>query len=629
VKYRREVDGLRAIAIVPVLFFHAGFEWWSGGYVGVDVFFVISGYLITSLIFAERKAGRFSIVSFYERRARRILPALFVVMLACVPPALIWMTPERLENFGQSLVAVSLFANNILLSITSGYFDLAADEKPLLHTWSLAVEEQYYVVFPVLLTACWSLGRRWLVSLIGAIALLSLGLSEWGWRNDPEANFYLVQYRAWELLLGVLVAFAHDSGWQTDLVRPGVRESLAFIGISLVVASVFLFDSQTPFPSLYGLVPTLGTALVLLAADERTWVARALSTRPFVAIGLISYSLYLWHQPLLAFARIMSDGVPPKSLMLSLLLVAAVLAVLSWKFVEMPWRNRKFMTRRAVFGIAASVSTVCIAMGLVGHLTHGLANRMPTGYMTELNYFQSEVKEREKWLRTNCFLPPQIIALAPASLGKLNCHHIDGGDARVLVLGDSHAGDKAMALRLNGVPADEMTGADCSLAPSRMTKRCRKAFDAVLDNHVLSHYDVVLLANRWSDEQEVEAFDREAEYWIRDAKKTVLFGPMPEFGKFADRMSDLVGQGLSRSQAAASVTPDLALLERTDAPLKSAAKHHNFVYFDTAAVFCAASGKRGCVPESDGEYLIIDYAHLSEAGARILGQEIIRQLQLR
>ena len=196
-KYRAEIDGLRALAVVPVILFHAGFEFFSGGFVGVDVFFVISGYLITTILIEDIDNERFSIVNFYERRARRILPALFFVMLACIPFAWMWMLPDPLENFGQSLVAATLSANNVLLYLTTGYWDLASEFKPLLHTWSLGVEEQYYVLFPLLLLLTWRFGKGIVLLTVIVIASVSLGLSEWLSRENPEAAFFLIHTRAW------------------------------------------------------------------------------------------------------------------------------------------------------------------------------------------------------------------------------------------------------------------------------------------------------------------------------------------------------------------------------------------------------------------------------------------------
>ncbi|WP_290842792.1 acyltransferase [Henriciella sp.] len=296
-KYRAEIDGLRAVAVIPVILFHAGFEVFSGGYVGVDVFFVISGYLITTILINEIENQKFSLVGFYERRARRILPALFFVMLVCIPFAWLWMLPSQLKDFSQSLIAVSFFGSNIFFWQESGYFAAAAEEKPLLHTWTLAVEEQYYIFFPLFLFFAWRFGKGRVFWMIVILAACSLLLSEWGWRNAPTANFYLAPTRAWELFAGSIAAFiVNKRGIQTS-------NFLSTIGFGAILLSIFLYDQNTPFPSVYALLPVGGTFLVVMSAGKETIVAKLLSIRILVGVGLISYSAYLWHQPLFAFAR--------------------------------------------------------------------------------------------------------------------------------------------------------------------------------------------------------------------------------------------------------------------------------------------------------------------------------------
>jgi len=199
--YRREIDGLRAFAVIPVILFHAGFQTFSGGFVGVDVFFVISGYLITSLILEEKQAGTFTLVGFYERRVRRILPALFLVMFACLPFVWLWLPPLEMGSFSQSLVAVSGFASNVLFYLKSDYFETAAALKPLLHTWSLAVEEQYYLLFPIFLLLIWRLGKHWIVAVLAVVAIVSLALAQWGSLNHQAFTFFLLPTRGWELLV--------------------------------------------------------------------------------------------------------------------------------------------------------------------------------------------------------------------------------------------------------------------------------------------------------------------------------------------------------------------------------------------------------------------------------------------
>ena len=206
-KYRKEIDGLRALAIIPVILFHAGFKVFEGGFIGVDVFFVISGYLITTIILSDIESGKFSISNFYERRARRILPALFFIMLCCLPFAWFVLTPNHLKDFYQSLTAVSVFSSNILFWKESGYFDTATELKPLIHTWSLAVEEQYYILFPLLLVMLWKLRKQLILGSLIAITVISLFLAQWGAYNKPSATFFLLPTRSWELAIGALIAY--------------------------------------------------------------------------------------------------------------------------------------------------------------------------------------------------------------------------------------------------------------------------------------------------------------------------------------------------------------------------------------------------------------------------------------
>jgi len=369
-KYRAEIDGLRALAVVPVMLFHAGFALFSGGFVGVDVFFVISGYLITTILIEDLENQRFSLVNFYERRARRILPALFFVMLVCIPFAWMWMLPDPLENFGQSLVAATLSANNVLLYLTSGYWGLASEFKPLLHTWSLVVEEQYYVFFPLLLLLTWRFGKGIVLLSIIIIASVSLALSEWLSRENPEAAFFLIHTRAWELLAGSICAFV--------VQRRGVQKNnpLALLGLAAIIFAIFFYDETTPFPGVYALVPVLGVVLVVLYADNKTLAAKFLSTKGFVGIGLVSYSAYLWHQPLFAFSKIHQQTEP--SLLLNAVLIFAtfLLSFASWKYIEKPFRNKSMINAKVFLLIIAISALGLLGFGYSAHKGHGFVERI-------------------------------------------------------------------------------------------------------------------------------------------------------------------------------------------------------------------------------------------------------------
>ena len=362
-KYRSEIDGLRAIAVLPVLLFHAKVPGFSGGYVGVDIFFVISGFLITGILLEDLRNERFSILSFYERRARRILPALFVVALATFAGAYALMTPDLFRDFGRSLVALGLFGSNILFWWESGYFEPAAEEKPLLHTWSLSVEEQFYIFFPILLFLLWRHNRRreTLFTTLGMISLISLAVSQIMATAAPTANFYLLPSRIWELMLGSMAAV-----WGVPNMSVRVRDGIAWTGLVAIAISVGFFSEATSFPSLYALLPVLGTTAILVCARNDTYPGKLLSTRLFVGIGLISYSLYLWHQPLLAFYRIHSGIDVTVSGMVIAILISVPLAWFSWHFIEAPFRSsaaRGGYGRTAIFTMSAIGIAIMVGVG--------------------------------------------------------------------------------------------------------------------------------------------------------------------------------------------------------------------------------------------------------------------------
>jgi len=377
VSYRADIDGLRAVAVLAVVLYHSGLRAFSGGFVGVDVFFVISGFLITSIIWGQLGRGSFSIGGFYERRIRRIFPALFTVVAATTAAAWLWMMPFDLQAFGASLAVMAGFASNFYFN-KSGYFDGGAHIEPLLHTWSLAVEEQFYIVFPIVLALLARRGaattRRVVVLLVAA----SLVANVLGVRSSASSAFYMPWQRAWELLAGSLLAL----GCVPRIASRGVREALALVGLAAIAVAVFGFDEHTRFPGEAALLPVLGTVLLIHTGGERpTLVARALGMRAPVFIGLVSYSLYLWHWPIFAFARyrLMREMTAAEGLLLSAL--ALVMAAASWYFVERPFRHTPAQGaargRSRLFVDAGLCIAVAVTLGGYLYLSRGLPERLP------------------------------------------------------------------------------------------------------------------------------------------------------------------------------------------------------------------------------------------------------------
>ena len=427
-KYRAEIDGLRALAVLPVILFHAGFELFSGGFVGVDVFFVISGYLITTILIEDIENERFSIVNFYERRARRILPALTVILLVSTLISYFILYPSDFEEYSKSLLSVVFFVSNIFFWSESDYFATASELKPLLHTWSLAVEEQYYVLFPIFLILVWRFGKNRVFWMIVVMAAISLLLSEWGWRNHATANFYLAPTRAWELLAGSIAAFV--------VQKQGVQKNnlLATVGLAAIIFSIFFYDETTPFPSMYALVPVLGTVCLVLYADKATFAAKLLSTKGFVGVGLISYSAYLWHQPLMALYR-RKVGIelhPIESL--SIICLVFLLSVLTWKYVEKPFRKREIVNRKVIFLSSITSLVFLSAIAVAIYVTNGASFR-----------FQLP-SPPQKWADIKCHGAARV-AQYNDELRECLGAGTPSTTGDIYLIGDSHAAQITLAVR--------------------------------------------------------------------------------------------------------------------------------------------------------------------------------------
>ena len=490
-KYRAEIDGLRALAVLPVILFHAGFEWFSGGFVGVDVFFVISGYLITTIIISEMTEGKFSLINFYERRARRLLPALFLVLIVSILFSILLLIPIDLKNFGQSLVAVSFFSSNFLFWLEFDYFDSASELKPLIHTWSLAVEEQFYILFPILLISTWRFGRNAILAIFLMLFLISLFLAEWASINSPTANFFLLPFRVWELLIGAFLSILIK---QYGFIKSNyLNQIISLTGISMIILSIVSFDHETRFPGLVGLLPTLGTGFLILCAVPGTLVFKLLTIRLIIFMGLISYSTYLWHQPMLVYARYFFGESLNIFYIFALCILPFIFAYFTWKYIEQPFRDKVRFTRRNIFVSSFLGIILFSAIGLSMHFTNGLSHRLPND-LKEENLFQPNLK---------CSFGNYGLKLFVSEEVK-SC--IDNSSNSVFLIGDSHANALSYSLEneLNkiGLQVINLSSPGCfpifgtnnpiqSLGPN-----CTAMKDFV-EQRVLKLKRPIILSSRW------------------------------------------------------------------------------------------------------------------------------------
>lgn len=654
-QYRPEIDGLRAVAVIPVILFHAGFAPFSGGYVGVDVFFVISGYLITALLLEDIRKERFSIARFYERRARRILPALAVVLAATLPFAWFWMLPGPFESYARSMLFTALFLSNVHFWENTGYFATSTEAEPLLHTWSLAVEEQFYLLFPLCL---WLLSRksgRVLLVWFALVAGLSLLLAEWGVRNEPEVNFFFTFSRVWELLAGSICAVLLAQRPQP------VQGALGAAGLLMILAAVVLYDATTPFPSVWALLPVGGTMLIILFAAPGTWVATALSWKPVVAIGLVSYSAYLWHQPLFAFARIRSLTEPSHLLMAILCLLTFVLAALSWRFVEQPFRRssaRWLPTRHGVFLASTGVISLFAVIGALGLAGKGLPERLPDNVQRIVAYDGVRSPHQETCQFSGKEDTPP--------------HPIQGCGSTtpdVVMIGDSHSAAIATTvvdrLSKDGAETYAVARAGCIALPGfirlekSMNRGCEEFKQGMLDFArngqtpilvITSRFPLYLHGTRFDNGEggietgrpgEVDVsgtadpgtagrYDRVLQALparidaLAQEFDIVLVEPIPEAGWNVPQMlaKKALFQGASADLSTDATRygdradPVLAAFDQITAP--------NVIRIQSAALFCAAGR---CDNARNGLPLYSDDDHLSAPGAALVAEEIAKAVQ--
>ncbi|HET7104543.1 MAG TPA: acyltransferase family protein [Terracidiphilus sp.] len=507
ISYRADIDGLRAVAVVSVMLFHLQFGC-RGGYVGVDIFFVISGYLITKIIERDLEAHRFSILGFYQRRIRRIFPALFGVFLAVLILGVLYLLPNELLELGKSLTAASTFLSNVFFARKSGYFDSSSLGQPLLHTWTLSVEEQFYILWPWLLIALRNrVVSRWRFAIVLAALVGSLALSAIWAVSKPEAAFYLLPSRAWELALGAVLALAPVPGLLQRLPRHA-GHVFSITGLAMVLFPVFSYSQLTPFPGIAALLPCCGAALIIAGGERGPSLGgRLLSVRPLVWVGLISYSLYLWHWPILVFGRIFGHGVLTPAQRIACFVLTFIVSWLSWRYVEVPFRSPRVIRGqpRAWVTSGLALTAIFTMAGFFFYRSSGLPQRSPE----VAHWLMVQDNGREAMLADSpCFvmesaLPP----VNPCLLGTRNSTH---GYIAVL-WGDSNATHLAPALqqigRKLGISFREVTRAGCApvigirfVPAESYTRTCPQFNQNVLESVLANgQVRVVVMAARWID----------------------------------------------------------------------------------------------------------------------------------
>ena len=644
--YREDIDGLRAISVLAVLLNHAGIGLFSGGFIGVDIFFVISGYLITTIIVREIELNDFSLIGFYERRIRRILPALLVVVAFTVAVCAIMYDTEKFRQFGKSVIATTLFASNINFWQESGYFDAPSRLKPLLHTWSLAVEEQFYIVFPLFMAALYRYSRKSAPAILMGTAVLSLGLGIFTMTTDPSAAFYLAHLRAWELLVGGILAL--------NLIPSGVgktkRNVIGLAGLAMIAFPIFQYSDDTNFPGIAALPPVLGAALIISSGLEgKSLAGRFFSFPPLVFIGKISYSLYLWHWPLIIFTKYYMIRQMTSVETWVLIAVTLIVSTLSWRFVETPFRSKQFLSTRQIYAFAAAGMAMMLFAGSVVYFFQGFPER------PGLEHLAIDTKKEEAWLFQECNInyvdEPQ--AISPCEIGDKS------KPPSFIIWGDSHTPTYGKAIHISAKQY-ELSGTltyaqGCPTLlnifpePQFGDVKCIDYNEMVL-SYLKEHPEIntVILASRWTKWVEDSLYKQEGgehsilvdtlneapsnatseELFILGLERTIttliamdrnviIIAPLPEIGYDVPSANFIAGRtGRDINQIIApSMEEYLARNQRTLAILKSFEERDGIQLIEPWKFLCQTGACRAVV---SGIPLYRDDDHLSVFGSELI-----------
>ena len=621
--YRPDIDGLRAVAVLSVVAFHLRYWWLPGGFVGVDVFFVISGYLISRIIQREIESGSFSFKRFYARRICRIFPAFAVMAIVASLFAYHYLFPTDLVIYARSLISAMLSVSNFYFWETTGYFGVDAATQPLLHTWSLAVEEQFYLLLPMFLIF---LQRRFMALRSRAVVLLflaSLGLSCYLVFSHPDAAFYLIPTRAWELLAGTILTFRCFSGTASRLVR----ETASLAGTGLILLSIFGLSATTPFPGAAAFIPCLGTALIILGGHAGcTAIGTILSTRPVRFVGQISYSMYLWHWPIIVFQRQYAFLVPNEGTLwaghpylgrnAAVIAVTLVVSILSWRFIEQPFRLRRrdspspwtFVYSTAAIAILSTLAVITAQTGLSRRFSPEELQ-----FASYLDYGQ------EHFRQGRCFIVQPNLA---TQFDKGACLARHAERKAYLIIGDSTAADLwyGLSRTLRDVDVLQATGAGCKpfLVQSHGAyAECAKVIDYALRTYIIERQvDTVIISARWGQGDLPQL--TETLTWLRKYHlRTVVLGPVIEYTT-----------ALPRLLALSVRSPSARLLERErvwradlDLSLEKVSHSGGASYVSLYGLLCPGGN---CVSVlARGVPLQFDMVHLTRQGSEFVARKLV------
>ena len=603
--YRPDIDGLRALAILPILLLHCGVTRLRGGFVGVDIFFVISGFLITAIMVRDIAEDRFSILRFYRHRIVRILPALLVMMTVTLAIGCVLLLPNQLRDLGRSATATSMFASNVYFYLTSDYFAAASDAKPLVHTWSLAVEEQFYLLYPLLLWSLRGMSRRRLAWIIGALALVSFCIGGWLAIRHPSAGFFLLPARVWELSIGALVAL----GAVPVIARPWLRAALCLAAIAVIVACCVVVSGGWPFPVPFALPPAVAAA-VLIAYGRDGPSARLLGAWPLRAIGLISYPAYLWHRPIIAFyqSRHGTTLLPGETV---LLLVATLTAAwASYALIERPatrrWRSGSGLAPHMI--AVASLAAMAVA-GLAVAANADRIRPLPPRLALAASYMGWDMTPggKRQFAADRCFALPTGAPFSP------DCLRLSTTRPNVALLGDSHGAHFSQALHeaLPGANIVQATAAGCRpLLHGKGLPGCRATMDLAFATLDFARIDTVILSARWLNFEQPALLDTIR--WLRARGTAVLvIGPSVEYD--ADLPVLLVRSAREHDPQLPDryrLADRIALDRAMAAPVRAAGA----TYASAIDTECEAGACR--VTTADGTPLHFDHSHFTPPGAR-------------